>query len=167
MKMRVALIAVLLWSASANLTPAQTIPKEIYGKWVVSRIIPTDTISCWGDKQAKTLLHTEIDYSPELFRWKDVVTKHPAATMKVVTAEQFHSENSGGAADSSQITFRQLGIRANKATEITIHHPPADITGGTVEIPGDDILGKDKNTIILSACHIYFEARRISRALAR
>jgi hypothetical protein len=57
----------------------ETIPEEIWGKWVVSREIPTTTISCWSGADAKKLLGTEIEYSKEVFRWKDVVTSHPVA----------------------------------------------------------------------------------------
>jgi hypothetical protein len=32
---------------------------------------------------------------------------------------------------------------------ISIHHPPAKITGGTIEIPGDQVLVKNKDTIRL------------------
>ena len=39
-------------------------------------------------------------------------------------------------------------------------HEPANITGATIEIPGDDVLIKDKNTIIFSVCNVYYEARR-------
>lgn len=160
-KLRMVVVCVWLSSASVSVAQAQMIPKEIWGKWVVTRIIPTETISCWGEAQAETLLHTEIDYSSKLFRWKNVVTQHPVVTAKVVTADQFHDDNSGGASDSSQVTFRQLGIKTDKAAEITIHHPPADVTGATAEIPGDDILVKNKNIIIFSACNIYFEAKRV------
>jgi hypothetical protein len=45
--------------------------------------------------------------------------------------------------------------------QISIEHPPASITGGTVEIPGDVALVKDQNTIIFSACNVYFEAKRV------
>lgn len=34
-------------------TPAQTIPQQLWGKWVVTREIPTTTISCWGSAEAK------------------------------------------------------------------------------------------------------------------
>src|SRR5690348_11096183 len=164
MKLHLVLVAISFWSISANSARAQTIRKEIWGKWVVVRILPANTISCWDEIQAKALINTEIDYSPESFRRKNVVTKNPTATAKVITAEQFHQDNSGGASDSSQVTFEQLGIKSKKANEITIHPPPADITGGTIEIPGDEVLVKDKDTIIVSACNVYFEARRVSAA---
>ena len=62
--------------------------------------------------------------------------------------------------NDSQVTFRQLGIKAPTAMEIEIRHPEAHITGATIEIPGDVILVKNKNTIIFSVCNLYFEAKR-------
>ncbi len=141
---------------------SQTIPKQIWGKWIVSRVIPTTTISCWGKADAKTLLGTEIEYSPEVFRWQDVVTARPVGEVKIVSAEQFHDDNSGKGLHSSQITFRQLGIKAKEAMLISIHHPPAEITGGTIEIPGDTVPLKNKNIIVFAACNVYFEAKRVS-----
>jgi len=141
---------------------AQTIPEQIWGKWVISRKISTMTISCWDEAEAKTLLDTQIEYSLEVFRWKDVVTAHPTAEAKMVSAEQFHDDNSGKGSNSSQITFRQLGITAKQVMLISIHHPPANITGGTIEIPGDEVLVKNKDTIIFAACNVYFEAKRVS-----
>jgi hypothetical protein len=141
---------------------AQTIPEQIWGKWVISRKIPTKTISCWDEAEAKTLLGTQTEYSSEVFRWKDVVTAHPTAEAKMVSAEQFHDDNSGKGSNSSQITFRQLGITAKQVMLISIHHPPANITGGTIEIPGDQVLVKNKDTIIFAACNVYFEAKRVS-----
>jgi hypothetical protein len=141
---------------------AQTVPEQIWGKWVVTRKIPTKTISCWGEAEAKTLLGTEIEYSAESFRWKDVVTTHPVVKARMVSAEQFRDENSGKGSNSSQIAFGQLGIKAKQAMLISINHSPAKITGGTIEIPGDEVLVKNKHTIIFSACNVYFEAKRVS-----
>jgi Group II intron, maturase-specific domain len=39
--------------------------------------------------------------------------------------------------------------------------PPAGITGATIEIPGDDVLVKTKDTIIVAACNVYFAAKRV------
>jgi hypothetical protein len=156
-----ALLVASVWLAA---TPprAPTIPEELLGKWVVTRLIPTETISCWSYGKAKRIvLRTEIEYSPGFFRWKNIVTKHPTASVTGVTAAQFHDENSGQGLQSSQVTFRQLGIKANEATEISVQHAPANLTGATVEIPGDHVLVKDKNTIIFSVCNVYFEATRI------
>jgi hypothetical protein len=106
----------LIWLVAAP--QSETIPQEIWGKWIVSREIPTTTMSCWSDKEAKTLLGTEIEYSRELFRWKDVTTNKPVAEAKIVSADQFHDQNSGQGSRSSQVTFRQLGIKAKQAMQI-------------------------------------------------
>ena len=151
-------IAGLIWFGAPQ---TETIPKEIWGRWVVSREIPTTTISCWSETDAKKLIGTELEYSREVFRWKDLVTSHPVAETRMISAEQFHSENSGKGSNSSQITFDQLGIQANQAMQISIHHSPAEITGATIEIPGDDVLVKGKDTIIVVACNVYFEAKRV------
>ena len=159
MKLLLMIAASVAWLAP---TQAQSVPEQIWGKWVVSRKIPTTTISCWDEAEAKTLLGTQIEYSSEVFRWKDEVTAHPTAEAKIVSAEQFHDDNSGKGSNSSQITFRQLGITAKQVMVISIHHPPAEITGGTIEIPGDEVLVKNKDTIIFAACNVYFEAKRVS-----
>jgi hypothetical protein len=129
-------------------TPAQSIPKELWGRWVVRKEVPTTAIACWGEEQAERLIGTEVEYSAGSFRWREVVTKNPTA------------EISGRGTNSSQITFEQLGINSGKVTQVIIHHPAANITKATVEIPGDSVLIKDKNTIIFSVCSVYFEAER-------
>ncbi len=138
----------------------QGIPKQLWGRWTIDREVPASTIACWGDKEARGIIGTEIEYGPEIFRWKDTVTKHPNVQAAVVSAEQFHGENSGHGANSSQATFRQLGIKDAETTEITIKHPDANITGSTTEIPGDVVLIKDQNTVVFSVCNVYFEAKR-------
>jgi hypothetical protein len=139
---------------------AQTVPKELWGKWVVRRAMSTTTISCWGDEDAKKLIGTEVEYSPDFFRWQKIVTKNPTAEVKTISAKQFHDENSGQGTNNSQVTMGQLGIKADKVKEVVIQHPAANITGATTEIPGDDILVKHKNTIVFSVCSFYFEAER-------
>ena len=90
------------------------------------------------------------------------MTKHPISDERIVSAEQFHAENSGQGANSSDVTFRQLGISAKQAKIITIRHGNANISGATTEIPGDVVLVKNENTIIFSICNVYFEARRVA-----
>jgi len=159
------LLLLIVFLGLASPVPAQTLPKELWGTWVVHHEVPTTTISCWGDKESKKLLGTEIEYSAQLFRWNKIVTKNPTAETTTLTAQRFHDANSGGGANSSQVTFAQLGIKEEKAIQIVIRHPTADITGATNEIPGDSVLLKDKNTIIFSVCNVYFEAKR--RAVPR
>ena len=139
---------------------AQEIPVQLRGKWVVERELPTSTISCWGEKEAKGLIGTRIEYTAYSFRWKNMVTTHPAVQIAVVSAERFHEENSGGGVIDSRVYFRQLGIKAPQATQIKLGHEPANLTGATTEIPGDDVLIKGPNAIVFSVCNVYFEAYR-------
>jgi hypothetical protein len=140
---------------------AQNIPSLIWGKWIVRRELPSRTISCWGENDAKAIIGTQIEYSDKIFRWNGVVTNNPTSETKTVTADQFSNENSSPSSNGSQVSFHQLGIVAKSAREISIHHEPANISGATVEIPGDSVLVKDSDTIVFSVCNIYFEAKRV------
>jgi len=151
----------LLLMALVTSLHAQQIPQQLWGAWTVTQILPANTISCWGDKEAKAIIGTRIEYSANLFRWKTAEVKNPKATVKTYTAEQFHNEYSGGGANDSQVSFDQLGIHAHEVREVSIEHPDADITGGTTEIPGDKVLLKSNARIVFSVCNVYFEARRI------
>ena len=149
----------LVVSLSAS---ARDIPKELWGKWRVTRILPTKTISCWSDKEAKLLLGTEIEFAAHLLRWQTTEASHIDTEVREVTAEQFEAQNSSPSASGSQVNFRQLGIRVTEVRQILINHDDAKITGATTEIPGDDVLIKGKNTIVFPVCNVYFEAKRIS-----
>jgi hypothetical protein len=153
------LLSIFLVNAVLSLT-AQEIPAQLRGRWIVKRELPTSTICCWGEKESNGLIGTEIEYTADSFRWKNTVTTNPTVQIIVLSAEQFQVQYSGGGAIDSQVSFRQLGIRAPQATQIVLGHEPANLTGGTVEIPGDEVLIKNKNTIIFSVCNVYFEAQR-------
>lgn len=143
---------------------AQTIPSELFGRWVVRRELQTSTISCWGETEAKTIIGTEIEYAADSFRWKDKLAKHPTAKVAVVTARQFHDENSGRGANSSQVTLRELGVKAGTAKHILIDHSgtASGLPNEPMEMPGDDVLVKNNRTIIFSMCNLYFEAERVT-----
>lgn len=140
---------------------AQNIPQELVGKWVIQRELPTRTISCWGEKEAKAIIGTEIEYTIDSLRWKHVVVKHPTVTVAVVNAEQFERDNSSPSVNGSQVSFRQLGMKVLETKQVSINHAPAKITGATTEIPGDDVLLKNRNAIVFSVCNLYFEAKRL------
>ena len=140
---------------------AQQMPQELVGKWVIQRELPTKTISCWGEEEAKAIVGSEIEYTPDSFRWKSTVVKHPAVEVRVVSAEGFERENSSPSVNGSQVSFRELGINAPDAKHVSIPHQPADITKATTEIPGDEVLLKNDNTIVFSVCNLYFEAKRL------
>jgi hypothetical protein len=153
------LLGVASSAPAQSLAPAQPAPKDIWGHWIVTRQLPASTISCWEEAEAQKLIGSELAYSAQSFRWKNIRTKNSTATTRTLTAQQFHDENSGGGCDSSQVTFAQPGIKTDQVLEVKISHPDAGITGATSEIPGDTVLGRDENTIIFPVCNIYFEAK--------
>jgi hypothetical protein len=38
------------------------IPQVLWGKWIVRRVLPSQTISCWDQKQTEAMIGTEIEY---------------------------------------------------------------------------------------------------------
>jgi hypothetical protein len=83
--------------------------------------------------------------------------------IRTLTAEEFRNENSSPSGNGSQVDFKQLEIKAARATQITIQHADMEITGATVEFPGDQILLKPPGTILFSLCNVYFQARRVTK----
>jgi hypothetical protein len=133
------------------------IPRGLWGTWVIGRELPASTIACIDEAQAKRITGTELEYGDEIFRWKDIVTNHPAAEMALITAQQFRRQDSGS---DSQVSFQQLGINQTEVPEVTVKHLDSDVIDGTTEVPGDVALVKDRDTIIVSVCNVYFEAKR-------
>lgn len=160
-KIRMRHLLCSLFLLAGAVVTAQNIPQELVGKWLIQRELPTRTISCWGEKEAKTIIGSEIEYKADSFGWKGIVVKHPTVEVHVVSAEQFERENSSPSVNGSQVSFRQLGINVPEAKQVTIEHPPAEITKATTEIPGDVLLLKNRNTIVFSVCNLYFEAKRL------
>jgi hypothetical protein len=108
------------------------------------------------------LVGSEIEYFAALFRWRNQRITNPSTRVEVVTSDEFSKRYSGGGSNDSQVDFKQLGIRAPSIEIITINHPPADITGGTIEIPGDTVLLRGRDRIVVTVCNVYFEAVRLA-----
>jgi hypothetical protein len=141
---------------------AQSIPKDIWGTWVIRRQLQTTTVACWGSEEAKKLLGTQLEYSEKLFRWNHTTVNDPTAEARTITGQEFEDENSGLGVRSTPITLQQLGIKQDHVSEVMIQHSPAHIWPETSEIPGDDVLLKPPDTIVFPVCNIYFEARRVT-----
>lgn len=150
----------LLFALPFAALPTHQIPARLRGNWVIARLIPTRTISCWGRRQANRLLGTSVHYGTDSLTWKSYAVPHASMTTQEWTAKEFSREYCGGGPVDSCVDFHQLSIHAQRATVLSIHHPPANITGGTVEIPGDWVLLKNSDTIVISVCNLYFEAHR-------
>lgn len=152
-----------LTSNSQNAAPIKAIPDQLVGRWIVKRMLPTTTISCWSKKDADGFIGTILQYSPNLFRWKDVVVKNPRVEISVLSAAQFHIRFSSASASGSQVDFKQLGISGDHVMMIDFLHSPANITGSTIEIPGDRVFLRDASTIIVTVCNMYFEAKKSNK----
>lgn len=159
--MLVAIVVLLSASLSPAFASVKPIPTELIGKWIINKILPTQTISCWDDKQAQTLIGTSVVYKSDGFNWN----KHPltsqGVTTTIVEAQEFLEDNSGS---GSIVEFKMLGIVKPAVERVIIKHADVEIKGitdqGTVGIPGDDVMIKDKNSLILSVCNVWFEAQR-------
>ncbi|MGC1382731.1 MAG: lysozyme inhibitor LprI family protein, partial [Candidatus Acidiferrales bacterium] len=147
-------------AAPVGTPTAGTIPAELIGTWTVVKTLPTKTISCWGEAEAKTVIGTDIVYTADSFQWKDAVAKDPKVTKAVLSAHNFALNNSGGGANDSNVSFKQLGITSSRAAQITIEHADANVTGGTTEIPGDVVILRDPTHLVFSVCNLYFLAQR-------
>ncbi len=153
-------VAVLMEALAGG---AQTLPSQLAGSWKITRVMPTHNTACWDATQAQPLLGSTLYYSSTAMRWRGGEVPLQGITMRMVTGAQFKKENSGddGAAD-----FMQLGIRSGSVLEVNMQHEDADITGATTEVPGDSVLIAGQNRIVVSACGVFFEARRAGMTTA-
>jgi len=160
------LAGVLLGVATGMATlaaSAQSLPSQLAGSWKIARVLPTHNTKCWDSTQAQPLLGSTLYYSSTAMRWRGGEVPLQGITMRMVSGAQFKKENSGdeGAAD-----FLQLGIHSGSVLEVDMQHEDADITGATTEVPGDSVLIAGPNRIIVSACGVFFEARRAGMTTA-
>jgi uncharacterized protein len=144
-----------------NPTPSGKIPQELLGKWIVRKVVATDTVGCLDSKQAQALLGAEIEYRADSFRWKTTNVQSSGSSTNLIGAQEFAQGNSGS---GSHVDFNQLGIAASAVEQVTINHPDVKIAelsqSGSAAVPGESVLVEGPNTIIFDVCNTYFEARR-------
>jgi len=151
------LVVVVAIGIEALAGGAQSLPSQLAGSWKITHLLPTHNTACWDTTQAQPLLGSTLVYGATAMRWRGGEVPLQGITMRMVTGAEFKKENSGddGAAD-----FMQLGIRSGSVLEVDMQHEDADITGASTEVPGDSVLIAGPNRIIVSACGVFFEARR-------
>ena len=144
-----------------NPTPSSKIPQELLGKWIVRKVVATDTVGCLESKQAQALLGAEIEYRADSFRWKTTNVQSSGSSTNLIGAQEFAQGNSGS---GSHVDFNQLGIAASAVEQVTINHPNVRIAelsqSGSAAVPGESVLVEGPNTIVFDVCNTYFEARR-------
>ena len=145
--------------APGLLGAAEPLPPELTGSWRILRILPTRNVTCWDEKQARTVLGTTLSYSPSVMLWRSREFRLQGIDTRELTADEFLQETGHG---QYYADFAQLGIHRKSVTEVTLKHKDADITGSSVEMPGDNVLLAGRNRIIVSACNVCYEAVRIT-----
>ena len=137
------------------------IPQELLGKWIIRKVLPSDTVTCLDSKQVQTLVGTEVEYRADGFRWKNITVRSSGTSTNMIGAQEFVQANSGS---QLHVDFSQLGIAASAVKQITISHPDVTIPelsqSGSGLVPGERVLVEAPNTIILEICSTYFEAQR-------
>ena len=160
-------LAAFVVSVAAAITAvaasAQSLPSQLAGSWKIARVLPTHNTAGWDATQAQPLLGSTLYYSSTAMRWRGGEVPLQGITMRMVTGAQFKKENSG---DNGAADFVQLGIHSGSVLEVDMQHEDADITGATTEVPGDSVLRAGPNRIIVSACGVFFEARRAGMTTA-
>lgn len=160
------LLTALLLSSTAALTAQaqERLPQQVAGTWRIVRVLPVTANACWTEKEAQPLVGSLLQYSPRQMRWRGGVVPLTGVTTRTVTSDDLAGETSDGR--NASINLADLGIHSHKVTEVNLQHEDADITGATTEVPGDSILVAGPGRIVVSACGVYMEARRVSPSRA-
>ena len=149
--------ALLLCLSAVSL--AEPLPAALKGSWRITQVLPTTNDGCWKKERAHPLVGTLLTYRPGAMSWRGGVVRVQEVTLREVTNAEFRKENPGAAGPAD---FAQLGITAAAVQEVDLQHEDADITGVSTEVPGDSILLVSPARIIVSACGVYMEARRVA-----
>lgn len=148
---RTGAIALMLLVGS-GFARAQAMPAAIAGTWKIVRILPSHNVTCWDAERARTLLGTTLRYETGRMRWQGGSVAITDAFRRTISPEAFQEEYRTGLAE--------LGVHAGKVEEINLQHEDADVTGATTEVPGDSVLLAGPGRIVISACGVFFSARR-------
>ena len=156
-------VAVMAGLAGAGTTWGQErLPQQVAGTWKITRLLPARSgAACWSDKEALPLVGSTLAYSQRMMRWQGgAVPLHGVTTRAVSSADL--AEEAPAAAGHAAVTLADLGIQAKGVTEVNLQHDDMDITGATTEVPGDSVLLAGPGRIVVSACGVYLEARRLA-----
>jgi hypothetical protein len=145
--------------------PGSPIAQELWGKWTIEKILPTQNAGCWDQKQANALVATSLEYRADSLAWKDKPLRNLGSTTTWLQAKDFAADNSGSA---GSVDFHQLGINSTAVQEIEIRHPDASVYEKSADccasVPGETVMITGRNTMVLGVCGIYYGASRVSGA---
>ena len=161
--MRVApVVACLLLAGLFQTTQTEAqeaMPRELAGAWRITRVLPArPPAACWTEKEAQPLVGSELRYSAHAMRWKGGTVPLLGITTRSVDAADLAQEDPRG---DKTLSLADLGFSTRRVQEINLQHDDADITGATTEVPGDSVLMTGPSRLVLSACGLYLEAKRL------
>ena len=161
MRMRWAAIAFGVVGLGVQAAAAQErLPVSVAGTWKIVRVLPVRSASaCWGEKDVAPLVGSTLEYSQRAMRWQGGTVPLTGVTTRTVSSADL-AEGKGDEGKVS-LTLTDLGFLSPHVTEVNLQHEDADITGATTEVPGDSVLVAGPGRIVVSACGVYLEARRV------
>ncbi len=139
----------------------ERLPQGLAGTWRITRVLPARSgQACWTEKQAKPLVGSVLEYTQHSMRWQGGAVPLNGITTRAVRSSDLAEEAPAGDGRPA-LQLADLGILSSGVTEVNFQHDDADITGATTEVPGDSVLMAGPGRIVVSACGVYFEARRM------
>ncbi len=156
-------VVVAMGLAGAGMAWGQErLPPQVAGTWKITRVLPArSAAACWTEKQAMPLVGSTLEYSQRTMRWQGGAVPLHGVTTRAVSSTDL-AEEAPGADGRAALTLADLGIQAKGVTEVNLQHEDMDITGATTEVPGDSVLVAGAGRIVVSACGVYLEARRLA-----
>jgi hypothetical protein len=151
---------------NAETTPPSKIlpevPAALIGQWSITRELPTTAITCWDSREARYLWGKHFQIEPQFMVWGQTQVRIQSVRETTFDDESFLRAYSGS---GGSVRFGYLGVTSPTAQVVEIQHPDIkwkDPRGQDhYEIPGDWALLKGPNTIVVSVCNVYYEAKRV------
>ncbi|WP_114211432.1 lysozyme inhibitor LprI family protein [Acidisarcina polymorpha] len=140
------------------------IPRQLWGKWTIGKVLPTQNVSCWDQKQANALVGTTLKYRADSFAWNGKTISNSGSTTSTVQRKDFAADNSGSA---GSVDFHQLGINSTTVQQIEIQHPDASVYDKSAEccaaVPGETVMLTGQNSLVFGVCGVYYRASRTAQ----
>lgn len=151
----------VLLAVGVSVRGQERLPQNVVGAWRITRVLPIRPTACWTGAKAHALVGSTLSYRQTEMRWQGGAVSLSGVTTRLMSSKDFAKENAGPA---SYLTLEELGIRSSNVLEVDMQHEDMDITGATTEVPGDAVLVAGPGRLVVSACGVYLEARRLPSA---
>ncbi|HTV54040.1 MAG TPA: hypothetical protein VMI06_03915, partial [Terriglobia bacterium] len=143
-------------AASDPASSGGTIPKAFWGIWRVTREFETPGVSGCDESEITPIIGSSITYSQSSFQWKNIAVTYPGAKLESMNAADFFN--------AYRADPTTLGLSGTSIDELTLTHADGTVTQATTQIPGDTAFLKSPDTIVVSFCGAWFEARMVANS---